>query len=109
MIALDVCAGAGVPVVPQKIEGPATELTFLGIELDTGRMELRLPKKTNRQVKGVVRPVAHAKIMRKARFGVRSRPSLPCVQGSSPREKIPERHVWPPVFVPLAAAPNLPE
>ena len=33
----------GVPVATHKIEGPATEVVFLGIILDTARFELRLP------------------------------------------------------------------
>ena len=33
-----------VPVATEKLEGPATSLTFLGIELDTERMVLRLPQ-----------------------------------------------------------------
>ena len=32
-----------VPVAPEKIEGPSTSLTFLGIELDTVHLEMRLP------------------------------------------------------------------
>jgi hypothetical protein len=37
------CARLGVPISPTKTEGPATKLTFLGIELDTIAMEARLP------------------------------------------------------------------
>ena len=33
-----------VPVAPEKIEGPATQLTFLGIEMDTKNLILRLPE-----------------------------------------------------------------
>ena len=32
-----------VPVAPEKVEGPATVLTFLGLELDTVLREIRLP------------------------------------------------------------------
>ena len=43
----------GVPLAPNKVEGPSTTLTFLGIILDTQRMEIRLPqeKLTHIQVK----------------------------------------------------------
>ena len=34
----------GVPVAPEKIEGPATVVTFLGIVVDTDRFEIRLPE-----------------------------------------------------------------
>ena len=38
-----VCAEAGAPVEEDKTEGPATTIPFLGIEVDTIAMELRLP------------------------------------------------------------------
>ena len=41
--AIAVCQSLGVPVASNKIEGPNTELTFLGITIDTVRGELRLP------------------------------------------------------------------
>ena len=34
----------GVPVATQKLEGPTTCLTFLGIEIDTMALQLRLPQ-----------------------------------------------------------------
>ena len=40
---LDMLKYLHVPVAPEKIEGPATCLTFLGIELDTVALEMRLP------------------------------------------------------------------
>lgn len=42
-VMLSLCQQLGVPVSMPKIEGPANVLTFLGIELDTVRCELRLP------------------------------------------------------------------
>ena len=33
----------GLPVAPEKVEGPTSKLTFLGIEIDTGALILRLP------------------------------------------------------------------
>ena len=42
-VMLSLCEQLGVPVSVPKIEGPATVLTFLGIELDTVSCELRLP------------------------------------------------------------------
>ena len=38
------CAVAGAPVEERKSEGPATRLTFLGIEIDSVAMQLRLPE-----------------------------------------------------------------
>ena len=40
---LQVCREAGVPIEESKLEGPASALTFLGIEIDSLAMELRLP------------------------------------------------------------------
>lgn len=37
-------ASLGVPLEPSKLEGPVTCLTFLGIEVDTVAMQLRLPE-----------------------------------------------------------------
>ncbi len=38
------CSNLGVPLAEEKIEGPVTSLTFLGIELDTTRMIMCLPE-----------------------------------------------------------------
>ncbi len=38
------CRELGVPLAPEKQEGPSTTLIFLGIEIDTVRQELRLPR-----------------------------------------------------------------
>ena len=39
-----VCNELGIPLATEKLEGPSTSLTFLGIILDTHRMEIHLPK-----------------------------------------------------------------
>ena len=38
-----VCQHMGIPLAVEKVEGPSTSLTFLGIILDTVKMEARLP------------------------------------------------------------------
>ena len=40
---LDLCARLGFPIASEKLEGPTTLIVFLGILIDTQRMELRLP------------------------------------------------------------------
>ena len=40
---LQVCERLGIPVAMDKVEGPATTLTFLGLELDSERQQIRLP------------------------------------------------------------------
>ena len=42
-LALSLCQRLGVPVSEKKLESPATSLVFLGMELDTVALELRLP------------------------------------------------------------------
>ena len=37
------CQKLGLPLKEEKVEGPATSLIFLGIQLDTLSMEMRLP------------------------------------------------------------------
>ena len=39
----EVCRELGIPLAVEKVEGPSTSLTFLGIVLDTAHMEIRLP------------------------------------------------------------------
>ena len=36
-------AELGVPLATEKLEGPSTTLTFLSVEIDTAKMEIRLP------------------------------------------------------------------
>jgi len=40
----DTCAQAGLPLEPSKTQGPLSVITFLGIELDSTTMEIRLPQ-----------------------------------------------------------------
>ena len=49
-----VCRNLGVPIASHKTEGPSTELTFLGIRIDTVRMELSLPQEKLLRVKSMV-------------------------------------------------------
>ena len=39
----ETCTRLGMPLEEDKEEGPATEITFLGIELDTENQMIRLP------------------------------------------------------------------
>ena len=49
------CRNPGIPLAEEKLEGPTTSLTFLGIVLDTFQMEIRLPtdklQRTQKEVK----------------------------------------------------------
>ena len=47
-----VCEELGVPLALEKLEGPSTSLTFLGVILDTTRMEIRLPEDKLKRILG---------------------------------------------------------
>ena len=48
---LEVFKQIGFPVAPEKLEGPTTRLVFLGFELDTLAMEVRLPQEKLAELK----------------------------------------------------------
>ena len=48
---IQLCQRLGLPLIWQKLEGPATILMFLGILLDTQKMEMRLPEEKLRELK----------------------------------------------------------
>ena len=48
------CQRLGLPLKWQKLEGPATILVFLGILLDTQRMEMRLPEDKLKELKSLI-------------------------------------------------------
>ena len=51
---LSLCAYLGVPMAPEKTVGPENVLAFAGIELDTLRMEARLPLEKTEKCKTLV-------------------------------------------------------
>ena len=53
-VALELCGRLGVPIAEQKLQGPTTSLSFLGIEVDTMAMELRLPQEKVGQLKVMI-------------------------------------------------------
>ena len=53
-VALHTCSQLGVPVVAEKTVGPANVVTFLGVEVDTVEMELRLPLRKLEKLKELV-------------------------------------------------------
>jgi len=50
----DILDTLGVPVAVNKIEGPATTITFLGMTVDTVRSELRFPQHKLKYIRGLV-------------------------------------------------------
>lgn len=60
-----ICAHIGFPLKWEKGEGPATTMVFLGIVLDTVRMELMLPEEKVGQLKALLEEWARKKACRK--------------------------------------------
>ena len=54
-IILDVCKELGVTVATEKCEGPTTRIVFLGIEIDSERLEMRLPTDKLERLKETIR------------------------------------------------------
>ena len=48
---LGLCRRLGIPISVHKTEGPSVVLIFLGVELDTQKMEIRLPRVNLRRLK----------------------------------------------------------
>ena len=55
------CQRLGVPLAPDKCEGPTTCITFLGIVIDSWAMELRLPRDKLHRVKAELKLWQHKK------------------------------------------------
>jgi hypothetical protein len=51
----DMCATIGIPIAPDKTHAPDTTMTFLGYELDTRKMEVRLPTEKLDQCQALIR------------------------------------------------------
>ena len=54
-LAMEWCTRLGVPIAESKTEGPAEYITFLGIELDTSKGELRLPEEKLHRLQNEIR------------------------------------------------------
>ena len=48
------CEALGVPLALEKVEGPSTSLSFLGIVIDTAQMQLRVPPDKLQRVKELI-------------------------------------------------------
>ena len=53
-VMLSTCRRLGVPGAPEKCVGPSTVMVFLGFELDTDAMVVRLPEEKLRRILGMV-------------------------------------------------------
>ena len=62
---LATCARLGVPTAPGKFEAPTSSLVFLGFELDTEVMEVRLPPQKLRRILDLVEDWLHKRACKK--------------------------------------------
>ena len=53
-IAIELCSLLGFPVASNKVEGPVTTITFLGLELDSVNQQVRLPQEKLRRIKTLI-------------------------------------------------------
>ena len=85
---LVLCEELGFPVAPEKTEGPATTLTFLGIEIDAEKLQLRLPQVKLSQLAAIiagwmrVAGPPECTALRKAGVTVTTWAAEPCSHGS---------------------------
>ena len=63
-IILDTCRELGIPVAPEKTEGPTTKLTFLGIQLDSLSMCTALPADKIRCLRSMVHSLRESRVIR---------------------------------------------
>ena len=84
--ALQTCQELGVPVSMKKVEGPASRLTFLGIQVDTCTNELSLQVRASQDVS---RGLAQAQGGYQTRATIPNWPFEPRSHGGSPRAHFP--------------------
>ena len=64
-VILETFNNAGLPIDPAKTEGPATTITFLGLEVDSIALEVRLPREKLENLKQLLRGFRGRKACRK--------------------------------------------
>lgn len=82
------CARLGVPIVPVKCDGPTSVLVYLGFELDTDQMVVRLPREKLLRTLALVREWVGKKRMQKKGVGISPRPPTACSHSDPPRPHI---------------------
>ena len=82
---LDVCRHLGIPLVEEKMEGPTTCLTFLGIDIDTVAEELQLPREKLNRLQMALQEWLQKRKYTKKRTTVNSRTASTCSHYSQAR------------------------
>ena len=90
----EVFADLGLPLALEKLEGPSPRVTFLGIEMDSIAMELRLPQKKISELKGLIRDWLRRRSCRKRELqSLGGKLQHACMQGGETRQVVPEADV----------------
>ena len=84
-----VCQELGVPLAPEKQDGPAEVLTSLGIEIDTIRQELRLPAKKAGKIATDGGRMGQPKGVYQERIRVLHWHPAACMQGNTSSSQLP--------------------
>ena len=61
---IDLCSYLGIPIAPERTCGPATTLSFSGIELDSVSFEARLPREKLEKCVGTISDFLTRKILK---------------------------------------------
>lgn len=61
----DLFEEAGLPIEPEKVEGPTTTIGLLGLELDSVKLEIRLPEEKLAHLKSTLEAWQGRKVYRK--------------------------------------------
>ena len=64
----EMCSLLGVPLAEDKTDGLSTVITFLGFELDSDRLELRIPEEKVSKIKECILPWARGKAGKSVNF-----------------------------------------
>lgn len=66
----ETCQELGMPLEPNKEEGPSEVITFLGIEIDSTNMEVRLPQDKLGELKATLKRWRGMKSCRRRDLGI---------------------------------------
>lgn len=81
----DTCEDTGIPIETKISEGPCTKLTFLGIEIDSVAMEMRLPDTKLAKLRECLATWQGKKACKKKSFSVYYRKPLTRLQSRKAR------------------------
>ena len=84
-----------VPIAPEKLAGPSTVLTFLGVELDTRALILCLPDEKLRELKSLLVTWIGKEVLPKKGPSILNRQVATCIEGSTTGQDIFASHVRP--------------